>query len=52
MKKKKGDAEEPATGRRRDKKKVLARPNLIAEVEKQPDLVRAIKKEKFWLSPS
>lgn len=52
MKNKKMEVEEPSGKRRRDRKKALIRPNIIAEVEKQPDLVRAIKKEKFWLSPA
>jgi hypothetical protein len=51
MKKKKMDVEDEQISKRKERRKILARPNLVAEVERQPDLVRAIKKEKFWLLP-
>lgn len=54
MKKRKMDVEgEGAPGiKKKDQRRLPAKANLIAEVEKQHDLVRAIKKDKFWLSPS
>lgn len=58
MKKRKMDTEEEgavvegATFRKKDKKRLPPRANLVAEVEKQHDLVRAIKKDKFFITPA
>lgn len=38
--------------RKKEKKRLPAKANLIAEIEKQHDLVRAIKKDKFWVTPA
>lgn len=51
VKKKKMDVEGEVP-KKKERKRLSAKANLIAEVEKQHDLVRAIKQDKFWLSPA